>query len=403
MKNNTLFTSILSGAIAGAIISVAIINHPAFIRPVAQQESRAIRTEPIANDYENTVIATVEKVQPAVVSIVISKDVPIIEQSFPRGFDPFNGFFGNGFSPFSFQVPQERQQGTQKQEIGGGSGFLVSADGMIVTNRHVVDQTGAEYTVFLNDGSKHKATVVAKDQLNDIAVIKIDAKDLPFLSFADSSSLKVGQTAIAIGNSLGELRNTVSTGVVSGLSRSIIAGTGFGQSEQLNEVIQTDAAINHGNSGGPLLNLSGQVIGVNVAIAQGSQNVGFALPANDIKKVVESVQKTGKISRAYLGVRYTLITPALKEANDLSVDHGALVSRGDTAQDLAVIPGSPANKAGIVEGDIILEADGKKIDEKNSLAQIIGNKAAGDSITLKVVSKGQEKTLTVKLEESKNT
>ena len=169
---------------------------------------------------------------------------------------------------------------------------------------------------------------------------------------------------------------------------------------QLNEVIQTDAAINPGNSGGPLLNLSGQVIGVNVAIAQGSQNVGFALPANDIKKVVESVQKTGKISRAYIGVRYTAITPAIKETNKLSVDYGALVIRGDNREDLAVIPGSPANKAGIVEGDIILEIDGKKLDAETSLAKSIGNKSPGDSITLKVLSKGDEKTVKVTLEES---
>lgn len=400
MNNNSLIVNIVAGAVAGAMVSVFILNNPNIARTVSEQNQPRTQ-EVVNNDYEKTVIETVENVQKAVVSIVASKDVPIIEQSFPQGFDPFSNFFGNGsMSPFSFQVPQLEQKGSKKQEIGGGSGFLVSSDGMIITNRHVVDQEEAEYTVFLNDGSKHSATVIARDQLNDIAVIKIDAKDVPFLTFADSSALKVGQTAIAIGNSLGELRNTVSTGVVSGLSRSITAGNGFGKSEQLNEVIQTDAAINLGNSGGPLLNLSGQVIGVNVAIAQGSQNVGFALPANDIKKVVESVQKTGKITRAYIGVRYTEITPAIKEANNLSVDYGVLVIRGDTAQELAVIPGSPANKAGIVEGDIILEIDGKKLDEDTSLVQSIGAKTPEDSITLKILSKGEEKTVTVKLEES---
>ncbi len=401
MKNNLFITSLVGGAIAGSIVSSVILHNPKILRSILEKESQTQTTETIRNDYENTVIGTVEKVQKAVVSIVISKDVPVIEKSLPQGFDPFGEFFGNGNSPFTFRIPvQPQQNGTQRQDIGGGSGFLVSADGMIVTNRHVVDQEGAEYTVFLNDGTKHKATVVARDQLNDIAVLKIDGNNLPFLSFADSASLKVGQTAIAIGNSLGELRNTVSTGVVSGLSRSITAGDGLGQREELNEVIQTDAAINPGNSGGPLLNLSGQVIGVNVALAQDSQNVGFALPANDIKKVVESVQKTGKISRAYLGVRYTAVTPAMKDANKLSVEYGALVSRGDTAQDLAVIPGSPANKAGIVEGDIILEADGQKLDMNTSLAKIVGNKNPGDSISLKVLSKGAEKTVTVKLEES---
>ncbi|MDA1168804.1 MAG: trypsin-like peptidase domain-containing protein [bacterium] len=401
MKNNSLVINIVAGAVAGAVVSILILNNPNISRTITPSTNTPRAEEIVSNDYEKTVIETVENVQKAVVSIVISKDVPIIEQSFPRGFDPFNDFFGNGsLSPFSFQVPQLEQKGSQKQEIGGGSGFLVSADGMIITNRHVVDQEEAEYTVFLNDGSKHSAKVVARDQLNDIAVIKIDAKDLPFLTFADSSTLKVGQTAIAIGNSLGELRNTVSTGVVSGLSRSITAGNGRGQSEQLNEVIQTDAAINPGNSGGPLLNLSGQVIGVNVAIAQGSQNVGFALPANEIKKVVESVQKTGKITRAYIGVRYTEITPPIKDANNLSVDYGVLVIRGETVQELAVIPGSPANKAGIVEGDIILEIDGNKLDQDNSLAKTIGNKSPGDTVSLKILSKGDEKTVSVKLEES---
>lgn len=400
MKNNSLVINIGAGALAGAIVSVIILNNPNIARTVVPDNIQPRTQEIISNDYEKTVIETVDRVQKSVVSIVVSKDVPIIERSFPEGFDPFNNFFGNPFSPFSFQVPQLEQKGTERREIGGGSGFLVSADGMIVTNRHVVEQEDVEYTVFLNDGSKHTAKIVARDQLNDIAVIKIDGNNLPFLSFADSSALKVGQTAIAIGNSLGELRNTVSTGVVSGLSRSITAGNGFGQSEQLNEVIQTDAAINPGNSGGPLLNLSGQVIGVNVAIAQGSQNVGFALPANDIKKVVESVQKTGKISRAYLGIRYTEVTPALKEANSLSVDYGALVVRGDVKEDLAVVPGSPANKAGIVEGDIILEIDGKKLEGTTSLAKLVGDKVPGDSISLKVLSKGEEKTVTVKLEES---
>ncbi|MEK7499610.1 MAG: trypsin-like peptidase domain-containing protein [Patescibacteria group bacterium] len=290
MKNNSITLNIVAGAVAGAIVSVLILTNPNIAQKIAPSAQQPRTQEIINNDYEKTVIQTVENVQKSVVSIVISKDVPIIEQSFPQGFDPFSQFFGNGSSPFSIQIPQLEQKGTKRQDIGGGSGFLVSADGMIVTNRHVVDQEGAEYTVFLNDGTKHTAKIVARDQLNDIAVLKIDVNNLPFLSFADSSALKVGQTAIAIGNSLGELRNTVSTGVVSGLSRSITAGNGFGKSEQLNEVIQTDAAINPGNSGGPLLNLSGQVIGVNVAIAQGSQNVGFALPANEIKKVVESVK-----------------------------------------------------------------------------------------------------------------
>lgn len=415
MKQSQSFViTLLLGIFGGMIGTILVMQYPTALHrvfpklaiPFSSLSQQNIHPGAIITDSrEQEVVSTVQKAQKAVVSIVISQNVPKFEQYFNQPNqqnDPFNGFFGNVFPQFNMPMPQMRQNGTEKQDIGGGSGFLVSADGLIVTNKHVVDQDGAEYTVFLNDGTKYTAKVIAKDPVNDIAIIKIDAKNLPYLSFADSSSVQVGQTAIAIGNALGEFRNTVSLGVVSGLSRSITAGTDFGQPEELNEVIQTDAAINPGNSGGPLLNLAGDVIGVNVAIAQGSQNVGFALPANEVQSVVTSVQKTGKISRAYLGVRYTEITPEIQKANNLSVDYGVLVLRGQNPQDLAVIPGSPANKAGIVEGDIILEADGTKLDSNTSLASLVGKKQPGDSMNLKVLSKGQEKTVTVKLEELKN-
>lgn len=355
-------------------------------------------------DSENSIVKAVERANPAVVSIVVTRDVPIIERYYQDSpevpFDPFNDFFGgsNFFSPFNLRVPQYRQNGTQKQEVGGGSGFIVSADGLIVTNRHVVDQEEAEYTVFRNDGTKFDAKVLAKDTVNDLAIIKIEGKDLPFLEFADSDNLKVGQTAIAIGNALAEFRNTVSVGVISGLARSITAGDNMGQSEQLDEVIQTDAAINPGNSGGPLLSLNGQVIGVNVAVALGSENIGFALPANVAKETLDSVVRTGKIERAYIGVRYAMITPALVEKNKLSVNYGALVVRGESAEELAVMPGSPADKAGLVEGDIILEIDGVKIEGSNTLSSLVQKRNVGDTLNLKLLSKGQEKTVNVTLE-----
>lgn len=399
-QSHSLLSTILIGALAGAVTSIIILNNPDKLGRFspslpAQQSSPQGSSFTPSSSHEDAIVNVVKQAQPAVVSIVISKDVPVIERYYSE--NPFGNFFG-----FPFQLPQLRQNGTQKQEIGGGSGFLVSPDGLIVTNKHVVSEEDAEYTVFLNDGSKHEAKLVARDPSNDIAVIRIDAKNLPFLKFADSSSLQVGQSVIAIGNALGEFQNTVSTGVVSGLSRSITAGDALGQAEQLNEVIQTDAAINPGNSGGPLLNLSGNVIGVNVAIAQGSQNVGFALPANEVKNTVESVQKDGKITRAYIGVRYTQITPAIKEKNNLDVDYGALVVRGETPDELAVVPGSPANKAGIVEGDIILEVDGKKLEGNSTLSSVISKKKPGDTVSLKILSKGEEKTISVKLEELKD-
>ncbi len=354
---------------------------------------------------DSFVIDAVKKTNPAVISIIISQQVPKYEayvdpnqQSNPFG-DMFPGF------NFNFNIPQYRQNGTEKKDIGGGSGFLISSDGLIVTNKHVVDQQNAEYTVFTNDGKKHTAKVVARDPVLDIALIKIDpapGQSFPYLTLGDSDTLEVGQSVIAIGNALGEYRNTVSVGVVSGLARSITAGDSSGSSEVLDHVIQTDAAINPGNSGGPLLDLSGKVIGVNVALAQGSQNIGFALPINSVKGAIESVKSTGKIVRPYLGLRYMAINADIKQANNLTVDYGVLVKAGTNANELAVIPGSPADKAGIVENDIILEVDGVKLDDKTSLASIIRGKSVGQTISLKILHRGAEKTVQVTLEAAKD-
>jgi S1-C subfamily serine protease len=238
-----------------------------------------------------------------------------------------------------------------------------------------------------------------------VAIIKVEPSvgvSFPYLNFGDSDNLDVGQSVIAIGNALAEYRNTVSVGVVSGLSRSVTAGDGSGSSEFLDHVIQTDAAINPGNSGGPLLDLSGKVVGVNVAIVQGSQNIGFALPINSIKGVVDSVKKTGKIIRPYLGLRYVLITAEMKEKNNLTVDYGVLVKAGANTSELAVIPGSSADKAGIIENDIILEIDGVKLNTKNSLASIVREKNIGQIISLKILHKGAEKIIPVTLEAAKD-
>ena len=352
---------------------------------------------------ESLVVNTAKKANPAVVSIVITKDVPKYEaytDPNQQQTNPFGDMFP-GFNMF-FNTPQYRQNGTEKKEIGGGSGFFVSGDGLIVTNKHVVDQKDVEYTVFTNDGKKHSAKVVARDPVLDIALIKITGSGYSYLNLGNSDSLQVGQSVVAIGNALGEFRNTVSVGVVSGLARSITAGDMMGNQENLDKVIQTDAAINPGNSGGPLLDLSGDVIGVNVAVAQGSQSIGFALPVNTIKGAINSVKSTGKIVRPFLGVRYVAINSEMKDKNNLTVDYGVLVKPGTTTSDLAVIPGSPADKAGIVENDIILELNGTKIDENNSLASLIRGKNVGDVINLKILHKGVEKTVSVTLEATKD-
>ena len=409
-KLKSVFVGSLSGAMSAVLVVSVMMQFYGFQitgennlstskTEISENLKPVYRTNGVLQ--EDMVVQAVEKSSPAVVSIIITKDVPKIEQYYVNPFgdqglnslnDPFGGM------GFGFQVPQYRQNGTEKKEVGGGSGFLVSEDGYIMTNKHVVEDEKAEYTVFLEDDAKYSAKVVARDPLNDIAVLKIEAKDLPFLTFGDSENLHVGQSVIAIGNPLMEFSNSVSVGVVSGLSRSIVAGGMLtGQAEHLDGVIQTDAAINPGNSGGPLLNLRGDVVGMNVAIANG-ENIAFSIPANLVKSVYESVKENGKIVRPYLGLRYVQISQQLKEKNKLAVDYGVLVMRGDTVEDLAVLPGSPADKAGLVENDIVLEIDGKKLDEDVSLARIIAGKNVGDTVKLKVLHKGEEKSIEIKLE-----
>ncbi|MEK7586042.1 MAG: trypsin-like peptidase domain-containing protein [Patescibacteria group bacterium] len=362
--------------------------------PRSKEETSSSNGAPLVQAKEDNVVNAVKRAKPAVVSIIISKEVPKYDVSYDQGGDPFGGMFPG----FFFQTPTYKQNGTEKKQLGSGSGFLISSDGMIVTNKHVVADSDAIYEVLLNNGKKYTAKVLARDGVLDVAIVKISASDLPYLNLADSDTLDVGESVIAIGNALGEFKNTVSVGVVSGLSRSVVAGNGMGQSERLDKVIQTDAAINPGNSGGPLLNIHGDVIGINVAVVQGSSNVGFALPINSVKSAINSVKSSGKIVRPYVGIRYINVTAELKAKNNLTVDYGVLVQRGATTTDLAVVPGSPADKAGIVENDIILEIDGTKIDENQNFAYLIRDKKVGDTVTMKVLSKGIVKTVTLRLE-----
>lgn len=277
-----------------------------------------------------------------------------------------------------------------------GSGFIVSSDGMILTNKHVVQYEKVEYTVVLQNGEKYKAKVLARDPIQDLAVLKIQKEGLKPLVLGDSSNLQIGQTVIAIGNALGEFQNTVSVGVISGLSRKIVAGGG-GTIETIEEVIQTDAAINQGNSGGPLLNLSGEVIGINTAMAWGAENIGFAIPSNKTKKAIKDVREKGKITYPFLGISYILINDALQAQYNLPVNYGAWVVRGE--KEPAVVPGSQADKAGIKEDDIILEMDERKITEENTLSSMILKHDIGDKITLKILRKGQKIDITARLGE----
>lgn len=329
----------------------------------------------------NSIPEVVKEASPAVVSIIVSKYVPIIERYY---YNPFGED-----SPFEVKVPGYRQKGEELKEVGGGTGFIVSSDGFIVTNKHVVLDEEAEYTVLTNDGQKYPTLVLARDPLQDIAILKINTTGLPTVKLGNSDILEIGQTVIAIGNALGEFRNTVSAGVISGLLRTITA-TGGGITEQLEEVIQTDAAINKGNSGGPLLNLYGEVIGVNTAMAVEAENIGFAIPINKVKKDITDIKISGRIIYPFLGIRYVLINKALAKENNLPVDYGALIIRGDSSNKPAIIPNSAADEAGLQENDIILELNGIKISQENTLAKLILKHRPGDGITLKILREEKE-------------
>lgn len=370
------------------LLSVLQIDLPEI--PVAEDSEYNL---PITQ--EEAVVDAVKKYSPAVVSIIITKDVPIFEQYYTS---PFEGF------PFEFQIPQVRQKGTEKKEIGGGTGFIVSEDGMIITNKHVVLDEEADYTVYTNDGRKFGAEVLARDPIQDLAVIKIeDLLETPFpkVKLGDSSKVQIGQTVIAIGNALGEFKNTVSVGVVSGLGRTITAEGQGDFIETIDDVIQTDAAINQGNSGGPLLNLKGEVVGINTATVIGAQSIGFAIPVNRVKRDVEQVKLFGKIVYPFIGVYYTLITEDLQKSFDLPSDQGAWIGRSANGEktDIAILPDSPAEKAGLKRDDIILEFDGQKVTLENKLSKIIQNYMPGDEESLKIIRNKEEKTVEIILGE----
>lgn len=250
-----------------------------------ERPTEIVRREVIrAKSQEELLTEAVNKVAPSVVSIVVTKDVPLLEVVYenPFGDDPFFGDFG-------FRIPRYRQKGTTEKEVGAGTGFIINSDGYIVTNRHVVDESNARYTVLLTSGDQKSAEVLHVDSDIDIAILKIEGNNLPSISLGDSSALKLGQSVFAVGNALGEYNNSVSVGIISGLNRELEAFGGSG-AEKLEGVIQTDAAINPGNSGGPLVTLSGEVIGVNVAMAH-AENIGFSIPINVVKNIINSQVK----------------------------------------------------------------------------------------------------------------
>lgn len=335
------------------------------------------------------VIKAIKKVLPAVVSITMTKNLQFPASSLD--------LFGGGFA-----MPPKKK----KVKLGGGSGFIIDSGGVILTNRHVIEDPAAEYAVVLQTGEQPKPQILARDPINDIAILSIEPprnKKLPVVKFADSDKLALGQTVIAIGNALGLFKNTVSTGVVSGLAREIHAQSDISQERtKLRGLIQTDAAINPGNSGGPLVDLAGQVIGINAAMVFGAENIGFALPINNAKKDLEELKKHGRIRQPYLGVRYLPITEELKGIFNLPVNFGALViAEPEITQGInqAVVPNSPAAKAGLKEADIILEVNNKKVSLEKNVTDIVQECEIGQQLPLKILRNGRERMLKLVLGE----
>lgn len=373
-----------SGAAFGVLFAVSLNQKYYPWREPADPGAYTAR-EPVSAE-DRRVIDAVREVSPAVVSVVVKKDISkLYESTGPLGY-------------FGFEIPLAPSAPGQKQEIGGGTGFVISEDGLILTNRHVAADTEADYEVVLSDGKVFPAKVLARDTILDIAVLKIEATGLTVAPLGDSDVLSPGETVIAIGNSLSEYRNSVTKGVISAVNRRVIAGNGSGESEVIEEALQTDAAINPGNSGGPLVDLEGKVIGVNTAINRSGQSIGFAIPINAAKVVIESVKTHGKIVRPWLGVRYAMLTPETAKRNGLSVEHGALLVGGATqGEGAAVVQGSPAEKAGLAAGDVLLDVDGARLDLDHPLSSMIAKKRAGDTVQVRIMRDGVERVVPVTL------
>lgn len=379
----SVWPGIIVGLLSGFVFSIAgvlfFLLGPGLAWLNASPQAAQSISQTLAVQEESATIDVVKQVTPAVVSIVISKEIS--QKKYPYGPTPYDEFQSDDSST------------TEKVEVGGGTGFIISSDGLILTNRHVVSDVDAEYTVVLDDGTEYSATVLGRDTFNDIAVVKIEATGLPTLELGDSDSLQQGQTVIAVGNVLALYQNTVTKGVVSGLSRTLGDGV-------LSDLIQTDAAINEGNSGGPMVNLYGQVVGINTAVDRSGEGIGFAIPINEAQVVVESVKEFGHIVRPYLGVRYVMIDEELQEQNGLPYSYGALVQADPTKPNqLAVISGSPADIAGLEANDIILEINGTKVEGAIGLPKALEQFKVGDTVTLKVYHDGQEVEKTATLVE----
>lgn len=317
----------------------------------------------------NVITQVVEKARDSVVSINVTSQ----QQT-------QNLFFG----PQSFE------------SSSAGTGIILTSDGLVVTNKHVIPESSRTVTVVLADGTEYDdVEVIGRDPFNDIAFLQINGvSDLEPAELGNSSEMDVGDKVIAIGNALGQFETTVTSGILSGTGRPITASDGT-EAELLTNLFQTDAAINPGNSGGPLLNINGEVIAINTAVAGGAENIGFAIPIDDVKPGITSVRENGELVRPYLGVRYVMITPTLAEELELDADQGALLRSGNNQS--AVLPDSPAAEAGLQAGDIITAVNDVPINEDNGLVTTVSQFQVGQSIQLTILRGGEEQTVDVTL------
>lgn len=410
--------SLVFGAIGGG---GGLYLYNKYISPSSSGRVAAPATTNNVYVEQSSLISAIEKVSPSVVSISVSKNITSNSTLDPFFNDPFfEQFFGKR-SGTGTAEPQYKR-------VGGGSGFIVTGDGLVLTNKHVVSDDSADYTIVAKDGTEYAGKVVSLDPLNDLAVVQmyvvpdgsekkpdgektsapdydftkmLKPKDLPKVEIGSSADLKVGQYVLAIGNALAEFDNTVTFGIISAKSRDITASSG-GAAEDLSGLLQTDAPINPGNSGGPLVNLEGQVVGVNVAMASSANSIGFALPIDDVKPVLDSVSQYGEIVRPVIGVRYMMLDKQKAKELMIKVDHGALLVGDESKGEFAVIPGGPADKAGLKMKDVILSIDGEDVTIDKSLADYVMKHKPDDTVSLKVWRSGETIDVNVKLGSSKD-
>ncbi len=345
----------------------ACLSITASTAPMVYRGVTAASTSGITVTEEEAAISTYESLLPSVVSIGITERVT------------------NDLGAVTYQ------------ETGGGTGFFVSTDGYIITNKHVVEAKEARYAIVTYDGKEYAGSVLARDPLFDLAIMKVEGSGFRPVKLGDSDKIRVGQTVLAIGNALNEFQNTVTRGIVSGLNRTLTASSSRGLNETIEGAIQTDASINPGNSGGPLVNLKSEVIGINTAIYRSGEALGFAIPVNIAKTAFSNFKKNGEILRTFLGVRYVMLNRYVARANNLPQDWGAYVMKETAEGDPTVVPGGPAEAAGVKPGDIILEVQGEKLSYPKTLAGTIAKYEPGNKVTLKVLREGREQTLTATL------